>query len=66
MEERTKSARRPLSFSDSLRLKSAENWLSLGIVEEAVREVRSLRRRAISHPEALRVFRALQCCSFRR
>ena len=50
----------PLSFDDAFAVKSAQGWLALGIVDEAERELRKLKRSAALHPDALKVFRQLQ------
>ena len=55
-----KQSRRSLKFRDAIRLRSAQIWLALGIVEEAERELRMLKRSASLHPEALKVFQQLQ------
>ncbi len=52
----TAGRRRPLAFADAIRVKSAQNWLALGVVEEAQRELSRLGRRAASHPQALEIF----------
>ena len=56
----TKQFPRRLSFRDAIRLRSAQIWLALGIVEEAERELSMLKRRASLHPEALKVFLQIQ------
>jgi len=56
----TKQARQSLSLGDAIRLRSAQAWLALGIVEEAERELRRLKRPAALHPETLKVFQQLQ------
>ena len=59
MQELAQTGSRPLNRHDLLHVKAAECWLALGKLEEANREIESIRPHNKRHPEVRRISSSL-------
>ena len=57
------AGKRPLDADDFLHVKAAENWLALGEVTEASRELENVRPRNRRHPEVKKVGEQIRAAS---
>ena len=61
--DQNRGSERPLNPDDLLHIKAAENWLALGEVTEASRELENVRPRNRRHPEVKKVGEQIRAAS---